>query len=215
MTKRGLVAALGAAALVLAGSATSAKAVGKLSPGLALVVANDTGRTTTLRQGDRDFTLLWRLLGPTETRSEQVPEAWRQGRYPRVRATVVWGLPGVGGWPQTRRPPGGDVAIDREDQVLLAEDGTPWVRSDPAPDVDDDDIRWRRAPRDTFDRLEQAGLWDPPATEATDTSDRLRWGAWGLGAGLVLGGGGGYVVRRAAARRGRPPAEPRHELIDL
>jgi len=211
----GLVAALAVTVAALAGAAAPARAAGKTSPDLALVVANGTGRMATLRSGDRDFTQLWLLLGPTETGSEPVPEAWHRGRYPRARATVVWALTGVGGWPYTQRAPGGDVAIEREDQVFLAEDGTPWVRSNPSPDVVDDDIRWRRAPRDVFDRFEKSGLFGPPAADASSPSDHLRWGAVGLGAGLVLGAGGAYVVRRAAARRDGLSPEPRHELIDL
>jgi len=211
-----LVAALAVTVVALAGAAAPARAVGKGSPDLALVVANGTARTTTLRSGERDFTLLWQLLGPTETASEPVPDAWHQGRYPRVRATVVWGLTGVGGWPFTQRAPGGDVAVEREDQVFLAEDGTPWVRSAPSPEVVDDDIRWRRAPRDVFDRLEKSGLFGQPAADGeARPSDHLSWGLMGLGAGLLLGIGGTYVVRQAAARRGGPPPEPRHELIEL
>ncbi|MGW3495102.1 hypothetical protein [Streptomyces sp. NPDC001020] len=211
----GLVAASVVTVVALAGAAVPARAAGERSPDLAIVVANGTGRTTTLRPEDRDFTLLRRLLGPTETKSEPVPDAWHEGRYPRVRATVMWALTGVGGWPYTQRAPGGDVAIERQDQVFLAEDGTPWVRSDPAPDVDDDDIRWRRAPRDVFDRLDKRGLIGPPAADAGGPSDHLRWGVMGLGAGLVLGVGGTYAVRRAAARRDGLRPEPRQELIDL
>lgn len=210
-----LVAALTVTVAVLAGAAP-AQARGKDIPDLALVVTNGTGRTTTLRSGDRDFAVLWQLMSPTETATEPVPDAWTRGRYPRVRATVVWALTGIGGWPYTRRAPGGDVAVERQDQVFLAADGTPWVRSDPAPDVSDDDIRWRRAPRSAFDRLERDGLFGPPAPAATaGTSEGLRWGAAGLAAGLGLGVCGTYALRRTAARRQGMPREPRQELIDL
>jgi hypothetical protein len=210
-----LVATLVVTFAALAGGAAPARAARHDIPDLALVVTNGTGRTTTLRSGDRNFALLWQLLGPTETGTERVPDAWLRGRYPRVRATVVWGLTGIGGWPYTRRAPGGDVAVERQDQVFLAEDGTAWVRSDPAPDVPDDDVRWRRAPRSTFDRLAKAGLMRRPedATDG-DPSGTLRWGAAGLAAGLALGAGGAFVVlRHAAARREAEP--PRQELIDL
>ncbi|OIJ91281.1 hypothetical protein BIV24_16810 [Streptomyces colonosanans] len=210
------MAALVVTVVALAGAAAPARAAGEKAPDLALVVANGTGRTTTLHSGDRDFTLLSQLLGPTKTGSERVPDAWHQGRYPHVRATVVWALTGIGGYPQTQRAPGGDVAIEREDQVFLAEDGTAWVRSDLAPDVDDDDIRWRRVPRAVYDRLEKSGLFGQPAAgDKGAPSDHLRWGAMGLGAGLVLGAGGAYAVRRAAALRGGAPSEPRQELLEL
>lgn len=208
-------AALVMTVMAVAGAAAPARAVGKDIPDLALVVTNGTARTATLRPGDRDFALLWQLLGPTETGTERVPDAWLRGRYPRVRATVVWGLTGIGGWPYTRRAPGGDVAVERQDQVFLAEDGTAWVRSDPAPDVSDDDVRWRRAPRAVFDRLVKTGLMGQPGSvSGGGPPDTVRWGAAGLGAGLALGAGGTLVLlRRTAARKDAGP--PRQELIDL
>ncbi|MFD4622603.1 hypothetical protein [Streptomyces sp. NPDC058475] len=192
------------------------------TPDLALVIAGDTGRTTVLHVGEEDFVRFWRLLAPRYTGTERVPEAWAAGHYPPVRATVIWGLTGVGGWPQTSRAPGGDVAIERADQVFVAADGTPWVRSDPSPDVADDDIRWHRAPRSVFDQLEeQSGLFGPVSAPASVTepaaAEHPRWAMAGLAAGLILGVGGTLLIRRAAARRedAGPPREPRQELIDL
>ncbi|WP_373557576.1 hypothetical protein [Streptomyces sp. Tue6028] len=192
------------------------------TPDLALVVAGDTGRATSLHSGERDFVRLWRLLSPRYTGTERVPEAWVEGRFPEVRATVIWGLTGVGGWPQTSRAPGGDVAIERQDQVFVAADGTPWVRTDPSPDVRDDDIRWHRAPRAVFDQLDEEGdLFGSGSTSGRvaepDAADSVRWAVPGLAAGLVLGAGGSVLIRRAAARReaAGPPREPRQELIDL
>ncbi|AVH61207.1 hypothetical protein C4B68_15445 [Streptomyces dengpaensis] len=192
------------------------------TPDLALVVAGDTGRTTTLHAGEEDFIRFWRLLSPQFTGTERVPDAWAEGRYPKVLTTVIWGLTGVGGWPQTSRAPGGDVAIERQDQVLLAADGTPWVRSDPSPDVEDDDIRWHRAPRWLFDDMAVRGdLFgspsDPVAASQQDAAGRGEWAIPGLAAGLVLGVGGTLLIRGAAARReaAGPLREPRQELIDL
>ncbi len=194
------------------------------TPDMALVVAGGTGHTTLLRSGDRDFAPLWRLLAPRFTGTERVPDAWAAGDYPPVRATVIWGMTGVGGWPQTSRAPGGDVAIEREDQVFLAPDGTPWVRSDPSPDVADDDVRWHRAPRSVFDRLvERGGPFGPGSPEvpaaarAAGPGVCARWAVTGLAVGLVGGAGGTLLIRRAAARRDAagPPREPRQELIDL
>jgi hypothetical protein len=191
-------------------------------PDLALVVAGDTGRTTALHSGERDFVRLWRLLSPRYTGTEGVPEDWEAGSFPRVRVTVVWGLTGVGGWPQTNRAPGGDVAIERQDQVFLAEDGTPWVRTDPSPDVEDDDIRWHRAPRSVFQQLEEEErLFGSGSTSVAASKphpvERAKGAIPGLAAGLVLGVGGTLLIRRAAARRDAagPPREPRQELIDL
>ncbi|MEU8795789.1 hypothetical protein [Streptomyces sp. NPDC048643] len=192
------------------------------TPDLALVIAGDTGRTTTLHSGERDFGQLWRLLAPRFTGTERVPDAWAHGDYPAVRATVVWGLTGVGGWPQTRRAPGGDVAIERQDQVFLAQDGTPWVRTDVSPDVSDDDIRWHRAPRSVFGQLAQEGkLFGPeraaPVAAGWVTPERAEWALAGLAAGLLLGVGIPWCIHRAATRRENAgsPREPRQELVDL
>lgn len=191
-------------------------------PDLALVVAGNSGRTVALHSGGGDFVRLWRLLAPMYTGTERVPTAWEAGRFPKVRATVVWGLTGVGGWPQTSRPPGGDVAIERQDQVFLAADGTPWVRSDPSPGVEDDDIRWHRAPRSVFDELAQRGeLFGSASGSGTageqGLTDGAGWALSGLAMGLVIGAGGTLLIRRAAARHktAGPPREPRQELIDL
>ena len=132
---------LGSMALAALGAAQAPASAGAWglgkgdSPDMALVIAGDTGRTTTLHAGERDFGRLWRLLSPRYTGTERVPEAWTHGRFPEVRVTVIWGLTGVGGWPQTSRAPGGDVAVERQDQLFLTPDGTLWVRSDPSPDV--------------------------------------------------------------------------------
>lgn len=215
------LATLGAAR---APASAGARGLGKGdSPDMALVIAGDTGRTTTLHAEERDFGRLWRLLSPRYTGTERVPEAWTLGRFPEVRVTVIWGLTGVGGWPQTSRAPGGDVAVERQDQVFLAPDGTPWVRSDPSPDVVDDDIRWHRAPSSVFGQLAEEGrlFGSRPTVVAAvaepDAVERARWVLPGLAVGLALGGGVPWFVRRAAARRedAEPPREPRQELIDL
>lgn len=217
------------AGVAAAGPATGARGSGSPggsgtgdTPDLALVIAGDGGRTTTLRSGDRDFGRLWRLLAPRYTGTERVPGAWTDGHYPAVRATVVWGLTGVGGWPQTSRAPGGDVAVERQDQVFLAPDGTPWVRTDPSPDVADDDIRWHRAPRSVFGQLAREGTLFGPEREAAVAAEpgaleRAEWALAGWAAGVVLGAGVPWCVRRAATRRENAgsPREPRQELIDL
>nr|WP_229864013.1 hypothetical protein [Streptomyces djakartensis] len=194
-----------------------------------MVVAGGTGRATAVRSGEPAFARLWQLLQPMHAGSERVPEDWAEGRYPPVRLTVVWGLSGVGGWPSTNRPPGGDVAVERQDQLFVAEDGTPWVRSDPAPAVADDDIRWHRAPRSVLDRLDLGRLLGDGGTEGGPVGSTAagglsgpvrgdaRWAVAGLAAGLVAGAGGTLLIRRAAARReaGPPREEPRQVLIDL
>ncbi|MFI9600460.1 hypothetical protein ACIHCX_11350 [Streptomyces sp. NPDC052043] len=210
------------AAALLSGVPVVAAAAGAdgqpRTPDVALLVAGGSGRTTVLHSGEPGFALLQKLLRPAYTGTEPVPDAWAEGRYPAVRMTVVWGLTGVGGWPQTNRPPGGDVAVERQDQLIVAEDGTPWVRSDPAPDVADDDIRWHRAPQGTYDRLAGSGLLGqaldpPPATAGHGRSAPLWWAAGGLAAGA----GGMLLLCRTAARHGAGPPreERRQELIDL
>jgi hypothetical protein len=199
----------------------SAPAAGRGAPDVALVIEGGTGRTTALRSGERDFTRLWDLLTPTYMGTERVPDAWTAGGFPPVRATVMWGLSGVGGWPRTDSAPGADVAMGRQDQLFLAADGTPWVRTDPSPDVVDDDIRWHRAPRSLFERVVGRGRLIEAAAGAPASkrgvAERARRVLPGLGAGLLLGVGGTVLVRRAAARRdgAGPPREPRQELIDL
>jgi hypothetical protein len=191
-----------------------------------MVVAGGTGRTTAVRSGQRDFARLWQLLQPLSKGTERVPEEWTKGNFPQVRLTVVWGLSGVGGWPSTNRPPGGDVAVERQDQLFVAEDGTPWVRTDPAPAVEDDDIRWHRAPRSLFDRLDGARLLGdveggPVGSAAADlpgpVRSDVRWAVAAGVLGLSAGAGGTLLIRRAAARReaGPPREEPRQVLIDL
>lgn len=218
------------AALVLAGAAPTAAMVSAQArdvPDVAMVVAGGTGRTTATRSGEQTFARLWQLLQPAYVGTERVSEDWVEGRHPPVRITVFWGLSGIGGRPETNRAPGGDIAIQRQDQLFVAEDGTPWVRSDPAPDVVDDDIRWHRAPRSVFERLDLAVLRgeteDEPAV-ATAVGPRrgsvtgdTGWAVAGLVVGFATGVGGTWLIRRAAARPGAgPPREgPRQELIDL
>ncbi|CAM5271812.1 hypothetical protein STENM36S_02067 [Streptomyces tendae] len=101
---------------------------------------------------------------------------------------MLWGLTGVGGWPQTERAPGGDVAMLRQDQLFLAEDGTPWVRTDPAPDVADDDIRWHRVPRDTYAWLADEGFFAEDGTGAQGEGGRRRAGRRVVGRRRARGG---------------------------
>ncbi|WP_063776968.1 hypothetical protein [Streptomyces viridochromogenes] len=217
-------------ALVLCGAAPAASAVPAQArdvPDVAMVVAGGSGRTTATRSGEQPFARLWQLLQPTYVGTERVPEDWVGGRHPPIRLTVIWGLTGIGGWPETNRAPGGDVAVQRQDQLFVAEDGTPWVRSDPAPDVEDDDIRWHRAPRSVFERLDLTGLLGETEDErAVATTAEARpwaamgdagWAVAGLAVGFATGVGGTLLIRRAAARpeAGPPREEPRQELIDL
>ncbi|MFF4502319.1 hypothetical protein [Streptomyces sp. NPDC001401] len=209
-----------------AAAETPTLAQGRDVPDLALVMVGSSGRTTAVRSGEPDFARLWQLLQPMHSGTERVPEAWEEGRYPLVRLTVVWGLTGIGGWPLTNGPPDGDVAIERQDQLLVAADGTPWVRSDPAPEVEDDDIRWHRAPRSVFDQLYRQGLLGMSGKEAFAYGGAREaswvhasdfWWVPGVAVGLVVGAGGTLLIRRAAARQGAGPPreEPRQELIDL
>ncbi|MEU1480120.1 hypothetical protein [Streptomyces sp. NPDC005760] len=193
-------------------------------PDLAMVVTGGSGRTRAVRADEPYFTRLWQLLEPTYTATERVSDAWEKGRYPAVRFTVLWGLTGVGGRPRTDSAPGGDVAMARQDQLFLAGDGTPWVRSDPAPEREDDDIRWHRAPRAVFDQLDRVGLAGG-AGEGQDEASKgsagpergVWWAVPGLVVGFAAGVGGTRLIRRAAAGPGAGPPreEPRQELIDL
>ncbi|MFC5215326.1 hypothetical protein [Streptomyces coerulescens] len=226
-----LVAA--SAALALWGTGATARATPAQArdvPDVAMVVAGGTGRTIALHSGQPDFARLWQLLQPTYVGTERVPEGWADGRHPPIRLTVLWGLTGVGGWPQTHRAPGGDVAMERQDQLFLAGDGTPWVRSDLAPDLEDDDIRWHRAPRSVFERLDLSALLGETGDELAGSAvgaaaedrpgavwDDAEWALAGLAVGFATGVGGTLLIRRAAARQeaGPPRQVPRQELIDL
>lgn len=162
--RSGIVVLSGAVLAVAAAhpAGALAPAAGPRGPDMALVIEGGTGRTTALHSGERDFTRLCDLLTPTFTGTERVPDAWAAGDFPPVRATVVWGLSGVGGWPQTDSAPGGDIAMARQDQLFVAADGTPWVRTDPAPDVVDDDIRWHRVARSVYERVVERGSCSTP-----------------------------------------------------
>lgn len=226
-----LTAAVALLGLPVTGAA--ARPADRDAPDIALVVSS-AGGTTAVRSGEHRFARLWQLLQPTYTGTEPVSGAWAKGGYPPVRITVVWGLTGPGSRPQASATAGGGVALQRQDQLFLAEDGTPWVRSDPSPDVEDDGIRWHRAPRSLYTHMDRAGLLDEPvkraaeglsvpdgsigARSAAGGSGPAAGGVWWAAGGLLLGLGGSHVIRRAAARReaGPPPREePRHELIDL
>ncbi|MEV5454762.1 hypothetical protein [Streptomyces sp. H23] len=220
MGRRWVRAAAGAAALWWAGVTGAAAADGARAvdePDVAVVVWAGDGRTASWHAGESDFDRLRWLLDPAYTGTERVPEAWTEGRRPPVRFTVLWGLTGVGGWPQTQRAPGGDVAMLRQDQFFLAGDGTPWVRSDLAPDLTDDDIRWHRASRRAYEQMTDEGFFTADGTGA-EGGDGGRHGVWwAAAAGLGTGVAGTLLIRRAADRyrAGPPRGEPRQELIDL
>lgn len=217
------VTVLGAPAAAAATEQT--REAGPDRPDLAMVVTGGSGRTKTVRNDEPYFSRLWQLLQPMYPGKERVSGAWEEGRYPAVRFTVVWGLTGVGGWPRTDSAPGGDVAVARQDQLFLTGDGTPWVRSDPAPEREDDDIRWHRAPRAVFDQLDRAGLVGGPgeaqekegAKSSTGPGHGVWWAVPGLVVGFAAGVGGTRLIRRAAVGPGAGPPrdEPRQELIDL
>ncbi|MEW1871288.1 hypothetical protein AB0420_24775 [Streptomyces caelestis] len=96
------------------------------------------------------------------------------------------------------------MATLRRDQLFVAGDGTPWVRTDPAPDVEDDGIRRHRVPRDVHDRLDGDGFLggEPEASASGGGPDGPVRAVGGLGGGIA----GTLLVRRAAARyRTGPP----------
>ncbi|MER5442363.1 hypothetical protein [Streptomyces sp. NPDC002790] len=178
-------------------------------PDLAVVIAPGAaaGSSEALHYEDRNFARLERLTTEFDTVTERVPEAWQEGRFSPVVATVVWGLTGVAGWPETHRAPGTDTVIERQDQLIVAEDGTPWIRTDPMVDVNDDDLRWHHASRTLVDQLTRSGVF-PASPREPATRSPWWWGAAGLSVGLTAAG----TVWRI---RNRVPREPRQELVDL
>ncbi|WP_406838577.1 hypothetical protein ACICHK_24575 [Streptomyces sp. AHU1] len=180
------------------------------SPDIVLTVAGDTGRTTTMHSGDPDFGRLWRLLSPRYTGPKKAPDEWAGGHLPAPQVTVIWGATG----------PGGDVSIERQDQVFLAADGAPWVRSDLAPDLVGGDFHWHRAPLSVFGELVKEGRLFGSGATATAVRvefDPAVWAVPGLAAGLALGAGATWFARRATARRvnAEPLREPRQELVEV
>lgn len=196
------------------------------SPDIALTIAGDTGRTTTLHNEDPDFGLLWRLLSPRYTGSQKAPDGWKDGHLPEPQATVIWGVTGPGDGTRTaHRTPEGDVTIERQDQVYLAVDGTPWVRSDLSPDSMNDTIAWHSAPRSVFDELTKDGrLFGSGSVVAAAKVelDPAFWAVPGLAAGVALGAGAAWFICQAAVRARREDREDagpllgtRQELIEV
>ncbi|MGY0069325.1 hypothetical protein ACWZEH_21560 [Streptomyces sp. QTS137] len=111
------------------------------------------------------------------------------------------------------------MAVPREDRFLVAGDGTPWTRTDPAPDVTDDDILRRRAPRRVHDRLEDDGFLGEEPEPAAFGGDGARAGGvvWWAGRGARGGAARTLLTRRGAVRRrgGPPRGEPRQEPIGI
>jgi hypothetical protein len=193
------------------------------SPDVALTIAGDTGRATTLHNEDPDFGRLWRLLSPRYTGTEKAPDGWKDGHLPEPQATVIWGVTGPGDGTRTaHRTPDGDVTIERQDQVYLAVDGTPWVRSDLSPDSMNDEILWNPAPRSVFDELTKDGrlFGSGSAASAAEVEvDPAFWAVPGLAAGVALGAGAAWFICNAAVRARRenagPLLGPRQELIEV
>ncbi|WP_425830375.1 hypothetical protein [Streptomyces fractus] len=185
-------------------------------PDLAVVIAPGAkaGPSVAVHYEDRNFTRLERLTTGFDTVTERVPEAWQEGHFPPVVATVVWGLTGVAGWPQTHRAPGTDTVIERQDQLIFAKDGTPWIRTDPQVDVNDDDLRWHHASPHLVDQLTGAGVFPPAPPPTTTSRAPVWWGLTGLAAGLAAAGAI-WLIRVRGRGRERGPREPRQQLIDL
>ncbi|MFD8736445.1 hypothetical protein ACFV06_16245 [Streptomyces sp. NPDC059618] len=192
------------------------------SPDVALTIAGDTGRTTTLHNADPDFGRLWRLLSPRYTGTQKAPDGWRDGHLPELQATVIWGVTGPGDGTRTAHvTPGGDVILSRQDQVYLDSDGTPWVRSNLSPDSMNHDIRWHVAPRSVFDELMKEGRLFGSGTVVSAPTVQLDpafWAVPGLAAGVALGAGAAWFISQAAVRARRENTGPllgsRQELIE-
>ncbi|MEU6842919.1 hypothetical protein ABZ930_13740 [Streptomyces sp. NPDC046716] len=206
--------------VLVGGGPAHARPVGPGSadvPDLAVVIAPGAkaGPSVSLHYEDPNFDRLERLTAEFDAVTERVPDDWDDGRFPPVVATIVWGLTGVAGWPETQRAPGTDTAIERQDQLVIADDGTPWIRTDPMVDVNDDDLRWHRVSPELVAELRHAGVF-PAADAGAQVGVPLREkGLWALG-GLVVGlaaAAAAWWLRERLPRAGREPREPRQQLV--
>ncbi|WP_327656308.1 hypothetical protein [Streptomyces sp. NBC_00483] len=213
-----LVAALSAGASVAHARPTQ-PGTGMDVPDLAVVIAPGAGAgpSVALHNEDRNFARLERLTTGFDAVTERVPDAWQEGHFPPVAATVIWGLTGVAGWPETHSAPGTDTVIERQDQLIFAKDGTPWIRTDPMVDVNDDDLRWHHASPTLVDQLTRAGVFpttDPP--EEQPTRNPWWWGLAGVAVGLAAAALIWRIrIRPRDPRDPREPREPRQQLVDL
>ncbi|MFJ9126174.1 hypothetical protein ACIRJS_18970 [Streptomyces sp. NPDC102340] len=190
-------------------------------PDLAVVIAPGAGAgpSVALHNEDRNFARLERLTTGFDTVTERVPDAWEDGDFPPVAATVIWGLTGVAGWPETHSAPGTDTVIERQDQLIFAKDGTPWIRTDPMVDVNDDDLRWHHASRPLVDQLTRAGVFPTtaPSGERPTRDPSWWWGLAGVAVGLAVGLATAAALWRIRTRPRAPrdPRGPRQQLVDL
>ncbi|MFF8909604.1 hypothetical protein [Streptomyces olivaceoviridis] len=171
-------------------------------PGIAVVMTAGAGRTEAWDAGQAAYDELCGLLDPAYIGTERAPREWAEVRYPPGPAS---------------RAPGGDVAMLRQHQLSVADGGTPWVRTVPAPDVADDDIRRHRAPRREYDRPAGGGFPGLGGAPAAAREGGAVEGVWWAAGGLAVGVLGTLLIRSATAGRGAGPPwdEPRQELIDL
>ncbi|MYT68654.1 MULTISPECIES: hypothetical protein [unclassified Streptomyces] len=205
--------------VLVTGGSAQARPVGPGSadvPDLAVVIAPgaEAGPSVSLHYEDPDFARLERLTAEFDAVTEPVPSEWDDGDFPPVEATIVWGMTGVGGWPETRRAPGTDTAIERQDQLVVAADGTPWIRTDPMVDVNDDDLRWHRVSPALVTELRRAGVFPPERADAhggVPLWDRVLWALGGLLVGLAAAAW--WFRGRLPRFPGRVPREPRQQLV--
>ncbi|MBN0044338.1 hypothetical protein JS756_09485 [Streptomyces actuosus] len=222
---RGALPASAAVALCLGPAAAGASARepgARTLPGPARVTEAGPGRTAALRAGEPGFAWLRDLPKPSYRDTETVPRAGADARCPAARLIVRRGWTAVGARPPADRGAGGDVAVERLDELFVDRDAVTVVRTGPSPEAQDDDIRWRRASRRAYEDPERKGLPGraPAATDAGGGGplDGGWWALPGLAVGLALGAGGTALVRRAADCPGtRPPGDDgrRRELTDL
>ncbi|GAA3134478.1 hypothetical protein GCM10017687_58450 [Streptomyces echinatus] len=179
-----------------------------------MLVTAGAGRTEAWHAGQAAYDRLARSARPGVTDTERCLVS---GRGPVSTGAVhgAVGPDGVGGWARTRRGARRGRGDARQDQLFVAEDGTPWCADEPAPGPAGRRHPLARVPRREYDRLAGDGFRGSAGRGRPRVRRCGRWGVVGAD-GLASRVAGMLLVRGAAPGWCLAATnEPRQELIDL